>query len=68
MIKNRRVGLFQTSQRQQPFAVFDGNAWRIWLAYNPSVTSGTYLLLHATGAVDRYTVKDESVIDIVKVI
>lgn len=66
---SRRIGLFQTSQRQQPFAEFDKatNSWRIWLAFNPSVTSGTYLLLLSTGAVDRVTVQDGTVVNITKV-
>lgn len=65
----RRIGLFQTAQKQQPFAEFDraNNWWRIWLAYNPDVTSGTYLLLYPTGAVDRFTVRDGDVLNITKV-
>lgn len=66
---SRRIGLFQASQRQQPFAEFDKAtaSWRIWLAFNPSVTSGTYLLLLSTGAVDRVTIQDGVVINISKV-
>lgn len=68
--KPKRIGLFQTSQRQQPFAEFveETQTWRIWLAFNPSVTSGTYLLLHNTGAVDRVTIRDDDVLDYTKVI
>lgn len=68
MTTSKRIGLFQTARKQQPFAVFVNDTWRIYLAYNPDATSGTYLLLHATGAVERVTVLDDDVVNIIKVV
>lgn len=65
-----RLGLFALSQRQQPFAEFHeaSGCWRIWLAFNPTVTSGTFYELTATGSVDRVTVKDNDVVEIVTIV
>lgn len=51
----RIVGLVTPQSKQAPFAEFKDGEWRIWLTWARGVTAGTYLVLHATGAVDRIT-------------
>jgi len=71
MAQERRIGLFASSSsghlRQQPFVVWDNRTgcWRIWLSFDPTVKSGTYLEL-STGTVDRVTVLNEEVMEIVR--
>lgn len=64
-----RIGIFSPSQRQQPFIEFNAaaNEWRIYIAFNPDVTSGTYLALSPTGAVERVTFQDDTIMEIVNV-
>jgi len=43
---------------QAPLLEFDtaNNRWRIWQAFNGSVTQGTYLDLYPNGLIERVTV------------
>lgn len=55
MTARRIVGIAQPQQHQAPFAEFKDGEWRIWLSWKHQLKAGTYLVLHATGAVDRIT-------------
>lgn len=54
-----RIGLGYN--QQQPFTEFVNGSWRVWVIYNPDVTSGTYLELYPDGTCDRVVVKDRDV-------
>ncbi len=62
-----RVGIFSTHQKQQPFAEFADNEWKVWISYKPDLTSGTYLQLSPTGSVDRVTINNNEILEIVKI-
>lgn len=68
-VGDKRIGIFSVHQKQQPFCVFDVSSclWRVWISYNSTVTSGTYLELHPTGAVDRVTVNNNSIMEVTKI-
>jgi hypothetical protein len=53
--------------KQQPFLENKDHEWRIWVIYNKDVTSGTYLLLRQNSQVDRVTVQDQEIVDIVRI-
>jgi len=64
---SKRIGIFSVHQRQQPFAVFGDHIWRIWISYNNDVTSGTYLELYPDGQVDRVTVNNNDIMEVVRI-
>lgn len=63
----KRLGLLTPEARQAPFAEFDARTkrWRIWQSFTPHVDGGTYLDLYPTGQVDRVTVLNGWVAEIV---
>lgn len=59
-----RIGLLH---RQQPFAEFVNNSWRVWYIFNKDITSGTYFELRPDGVCDRVTVNDGEIVKCIRV-
>jgi len=54
--KEVRFGLFDpVSKSKPPFLQWIGGQWRLWTAYNPSLTEGTYVILNQDGSLTRIT-------------
>jgi hypothetical protein len=51
-----RLGLFDVSKAKPPLLHYSGGFWRVWVAYNTTLTAGTYILLHNNGDMMRVTV------------
>jgi hypothetical protein len=60
-----RVGLI--ASRQHPFIEWSAadNRWRIWMMFNTDLSGGTYFDLYPNGQIDRVTILENDVIDIV---
>lgn len=62
MIRGPRVMLLDPLAAQAPFAEYDARTgrWRIWLIFDATVDSGTYLDLQADGLCERVTLGTDS--------
>jgi len=58
-----RLGITNISVTKPPFLEWTGGFWRCWTAYNPSVTSGTYIELQSNGQMERVTIQNEIEMD-----
>lgn len=57
-----RLGLTDISISKPPIAEFHNGTWRIWTAYNPTLTKGTFVSLEADGKMSQCTINpDDSI-------
>lgn len=53
MKKHIRLGLTDISISKPPIAEYHEGTWRIWVAYNPSLSQGTFISLNPDGKMFR---------------
>lgn len=58
MAKQIRLGLTNISHTKPPFLEWTMQGWRVWTAYNSTLTSGTYTWLKADGTMIRETLQN----------
>ena len=63
MSKQIRVALTNISKTKPPFLEWSNGVWRVWTAYNQTLSSGTYLWLNADGTMIRETLQNNVVIE-----
>lgn len=63
MQKIVRLSLTNISISKPPFLEWNGGFWRVWTAYNPTLTSGTYTWLCADGSMVRETIQNTIVME-----
>lgn len=63
MEKLIRFGLTNISVSKPPFLEWKGGVWRVWLAYNSSLSSGTYVELYHDGLMLRVTIQNNKQIE-----
>jgi len=57
LLKEIRFGIVDPiSKSKPPFLQWIGGQWRLWLAYNPTLTEGTFLILNDNGTITRRTI------------
>lgn len=65
-MKEVRYGLEKSSQSKPPVLQYvpGSGHWRLWLAYNATLTKGTYLALHPQGEVERVTINPDETLSL----
>ena len=61
MQKTIRLGLTNISITKPPFLEWKDGQWRLWTAYNTTLSSGTYTWLFSDGSMMRETIQEHIV-------
>lgn len=63
MAKQIRFALTNISHSKPPFLEWTVQGWRVWTAYNTTLSSGTYTWLMSDGVMIRETIQNNHVIE-----
>jgi len=61
-----RLGLDPSSRTKPPVIEYDWQTaqWRVWTAYNPSLSVGTFFALRDRGVIERRTIARDGMVSV----